>query len=90
MSRQASFKGLFVPGLSFGSPLGVASSEGEIVRGRVKIIEHKARDIKSGETVLNRSIRFIIKEVLVSAEHSLIAFIDMEASGMGSITQMNT
>jgi hypothetical protein len=47
------------------------------VRGRVKIIEHKARDIKSGETVLDRSTRFIIKEVLVNAEHGLIAFVDM-------------
>jgi hypothetical protein len=28
----------------------------------VKIIEHKARDVKSGETVLDRGTRFIIKE----------------------------
>jgi hypothetical protein len=58
--------------------LGVASSEGDIVRYRVKIIVHKARDIKSGETVLDRSTRFTIKEVRVSAQHGLIAFIDTE------------
>jgi hypothetical protein len=46
------------------------------VRDRVKIIGHKARDIKSGETVLDRSTRFIIKEV--RAERGLIAFIDTE------------
>jgi hypothetical protein len=44
----------------------------------VKITQHKARDVKSGETVLDRGTRFIIKEVRVSAEHSLITFIDME------------
>ena len=44
----------------------------------MKIIEHKARDVKSGETVLDRSARFIIKEVRVGAEHGLIALIDME------------
>ena len=44
----------------------------------MKIIEHKARDVKSGETVLDRSTRFIIKEVRVSAEHGPIALIDTE------------
>jgi hypothetical protein len=44
----------------------------------MKIIEHKARDVKSGETVLDRGTRFIIKEVRVSAEHGPIALIDME------------
>ena len=44
----------------------------------MKIIEHKARNIKSGETVLDRGTRFIIKEVRVSAEHSPIALIDTE------------
>jgi hypothetical protein len=44
----------------------------------VKIIAHKARDIKSGETVLDRSTRFTIKEVRASTKHGLIAFIDME------------
>jgi hypothetical protein len=44
----------------------------------VKIIQRKARDIKPGETVLDRSTRFIIKEVRVSAENGLIALIDME------------
>ena len=44
----------------------------------MRIIQHKARDIKSGETVLDRSTRFIIKEVRVNAEHGLIAFVDMD------------
>jgi len=44
----------------------------------MKIIEHKARDMRSGETVLDRGTRFIIKEVRVSAEHGPIALIDME------------
>ena len=44
----------------------------------MKIIEHKARDVKSGETVLDRGTRFIIKAVRVSAEHGPIALIDME------------
>ena len=39
---------------------------------------HKARDIKSGETVLDRNIRFTVKEVRLSAERSLIAFVDVE------------
>jgi hypothetical protein len=46
----------------------------------VKIIEHKARHIKSGETVFDpRGTWFIIKVVRVSAEHGPIAFIDMES-----------
>jgi hypothetical protein len=57
--------------------LGVAGRRGGL-RGRVKIIEHKARDVKSGETILDRSTRFIIKEVRVSAEYGLISFVDME------------
>ncbi len=48
------------------------------MRGRVKIIEHKARDVKSGETILDRRTRCIIKEVRVSAEYGLISFVDME------------
>lgn len=44
----------------------------------MKITEHKAGDVKSGETILDRSTRFTIKEVRVSAEHGLIAFVDME------------
>jgi hypothetical protein len=44
----------------------------------VKINGHKARDIKSGETVLDRSSRFTIKEIRASGEQGLIAFIDME------------
>jgi hypothetical protein len=57
--------------------LGVAGRRGDR-RGKVKIIEHKARDVKSGETILDRSSRFIIKEVRVSAEYGLISFVDME------------
>ena len=38
----------------------------------------KARNIKSGETVLDRGTRFIIKEVCVSAEPGRLAFIDMQ------------
>jgi hypothetical protein len=34
--------------------------------------------MRSGETVLDRGTRFIIKEVRVSAEHGPIALIDME------------
>jgi hypothetical protein len=49
----------------------------------MKVIQCKAKDIKSGDTVLDRSIRFIIKEVRVSAEHGLIAFIDMEGVWRG-------
>jgi hypothetical protein len=57
----------------------------------VKIIQYKARDVKSGETVLDRSTRFIIKEVRVSAEHGLIALVYMEGRlARGFITQMNT
>lgn len=44
---------------------------------------HKARDIKLGETVLDRSTRFTVKEIRVSAEHRLIAFIDMEGAWHG-------
>jgi hypothetical protein len=62
MSRQAPFKALFVARLILVLLLGVASREADS-EGRVKITEHKARDIKSGETVLDRSTRFIIKEV---------------------------
>ena len=50
----------------------------------MKIIEHKARHVKSGETVLDRSTRFIIKEVRVSAEQDLIAFVDMDDIWHGS------
>jgi hypothetical protein len=42
----------------------------------VRIIA-KARDIKSGETVLDRGNQFTVAEVCV-AEHGLIAFIDTE------------
>ena len=44
----------------------------------MEIIKYKARDVKSGETVLDRGTRFTIKEVRVSAEHGPIALIDME------------
>ena len=48
------------------------------MRSRMKIIERKARDVKSGETVFDRGTRFTIKEVRVSAEHGPIALIDIE------------
>ena len=48
------------------------------MRDRVKTNLHKARDIRSGETVLDRNIRFTVKEVRLSAEHGLIAFVDVE------------
>jgi hypothetical protein len=57
--------------------LGLASSGGSS-EGQMKIIQRKARDVKSGETVLDRSTRFIIKEIHVNAEHGPIAVIDME------------
>jgi hypothetical protein len=78
MSRQAPFKGLFVSRLICSPPRRSQPVRG-IVRSRMKIIKHKARDIKSGETVLDRGTWFIIKEVRVSAEHGPIAFIDMES-----------
>ena len=52
------------------------------MRGRVNIIE-KAKYIKSGETVLDRGTRFIIKEVHVSTNDGKIVFIDMEGIGHG-------
>ena len=77
MSRQSPFKGLFFPRLILVFLIGAPSKERES-EGKMKIIEHKARDIKSGETVIDRGTRFIIKEVRVSAEHGPIALIDME------------
>ena len=47
------------------------------MRGIVKIIA-KAKYIKSGETVLDRGTRFIIKEVRVRTNDGGIVFIDME------------
>ena len=44
----------------------------------MKIIEHKARDVKSGETVLDRGTRLIINEVHVSTNDGGIVLIDME------------
>ena len=44
----------------------------------MKIIEHKARNMRSGDAVLDRGTRFIIKEVRVSAEHGPIALIDTQ------------
>jgi len=43
----------------------------------MKIIE-KGKYVRSGETVLDRSTRFTIKEVRVSAEDGGIMFIDMD------------
>jgi hypothetical protein len=48
----------------------------------MKIIE-KAKYIKSGETVLDRGIRFIIKEVHVSTVDGGVVFVDMEGVGHG-------
>jgi hypothetical protein len=45
---------------------------------QMEIIEHKARDVKSGETVLDRGTRFIIKEVRVGGEDGGIVFVDMD------------
>ena len=88
MSRNVKIstaQGIICSQIDFGSlprhsQQGKEKSEG----GRVKIIEHKARDVKSGETILDRSTRFIIKEVRVSAEHGLIAFVDMEGVWHGA------
>jgi hypothetical protein len=49
----------------------------------MEIIQRKARDVKSGETVLDRGTRFIIKEIRVSAQYGPIAFIDMEGVWRG-------
>jgi hypothetical protein len=49
----------------------------------MEIIEHKAKDIKSGEMVVDRGTRFIIKEIRISAEHGPIAFIDIEGVWRG-------
>ena len=53
-----------------------------LVRSKMKIIE-KAKYIKSGDTVLDRGTRFIIKEVRVSAVDGGVVFIDMEGAGHG-------
>ena len=47
------------------------------MRGTVKIIA-KAKYIKSGETVLDRGTRFIIKEVRVRTNDGGIMFVDMD------------
>jgi len=44
----------------------------------MEIIQRKARDVRSGEIVLDRGTRFTIKEVRVSAEDGGIRFIDMD------------
>ncbi|HSE90244.1 MAG TPA: hypothetical protein VLJ79_28810 [Candidatus Binatia bacterium] len=48
----------------------------------MKII-HKAKYIKSGETVVDRGTQFIIKEVRVDTNDGKIVFIDMEGVGHG-------
>jgi hypothetical protein len=63
--------------------IGVARSEGDIVRNRMKIIE-KAKYVKSGEIVLDRGTRFIIKEVRVNADDGGIVLMDMEGVGHGA------
>ena len=83
MSRQTLFKGLFVPQIDFVLPSsGVDSSGGDSEEQRVKIIE-KAKYIKSGETVLDRGTRFIIKEVRVSTNEGGIVLIDMAGVAHG-------
>jgi hypothetical protein len=82
MSRQASFKGLSVPQIDLVLPPRRSQRWRGAVRDIMKIIE-KAKYIKSGETVLDRSSRFSIKEVRVSADDGGIVFIDMEGAGHG-------
>jgi hypothetical protein len=60
-----------------------SSRSGGVVRCRMKIIQ-KAKYIKSGETVLDRGSRFIIKEVRVSTVDGGVVFIDMEGVGHGA------
>ena len=48
----------------------------------MKSIE-KAKYIKSGETVVDRSIRFVIKAVRVRTNDGGIVFIDIEGVGHG-------
>ena len=62
--------------------LGVASSGGSS-EGQMEIIQRKARDVRSGETVFDRGTRFIIKEIRVSAEYGPIALIDAEGVWRG-------
>ena len=52
------------------------------MRGTVKNFE-QAKYIKSGETVLDRGTRFIIKEVRVSTNDGGIVLIDTEGVGHG-------
>src|SRR4029450_2296294 len=54
----------------------------EIVRSTVKIIE-QAKNIKSGETVLDRGTGFIIRGGGVSTNDGGIVFIDTEGVGHG-------
>src|SRR5262245_61390961 len=82
MSRQASFKRLSVPQIDFVSPPRRSPRWRVLVRDTMKIIE-KAKYIKSGETVLDRSTRFTIKEVRVNADDGGIVFIDVEGAGHG-------
>jgi hypothetical protein len=51
---------------------------------RTMITIEKAREIKSGETVLDRGTRFIIKDVCVSPEPGRVAFIDIEGRWHGN------
>ena len=49
----------------------------EDYEGKMKIIA-KAKHIKSGETVIDRGTRFIIKEIRVRADSGEIEFIDTD------------
>ena len=53
------------------------------MRGTVEIIKYKAREVKSGETVLDRGTQFIIKQARVSTNDGKIVLIDKEGFGHG-------
>jgi hypothetical protein len=57
--------------------------EGVVRKQRMRII-NKAKYVKSGDTVLDRGTRFIIKEVRVNADDGGIVLIDMEGVGHGA------
>jgi hypothetical protein len=57
--------------------------EGVVRKQRMRII-NKAKYVKSGDTVLDRGTRFIIKEVRVSTNDGGIVLIDMEGAGHGA------
>ena len=56
----------------------------------MKIIEHKARDVKSGETVLDRGTGSLSKRSVLVRNTGRSRSSTWRASGTGFITQMNT